>query len=85
MSDLDVSQLLAKLDVNGTHSGDVIAAAYFRESAIAIRLLVGERDHYRQASRIDRSTASNLRRRVRELEDKLERALASQGGDDGDR
>lgn len=68
----EFKQLLEKLDFNGVHCGDSIAAAYFREAAIALRMLERDRNHYQQAAAIERQKAFDASRSVRQLSAMLE-------------
>lgn len=62
MRDRETTRLLECLDFNGEHCGDVVAAAYFRQAAMAIRLIDGSDARARQELYALRTENAKLRK-----------------------
>ena len=69
-------RLLEALDSNGIHSGDVVAAAYFRQAAEIIRAMMADVERYRGIANQEKGVAIEMRARAMSAELALSKAQA---------
>lgn len=80
--DNQTRNLLEALDFNGQHSGDVLAAAYFRQAALTIRLIDGDAARARQELYALRTENAKLRKSLHECNRERDELAARVGVED---
>lgn len=73
----ETTNLLEALDFNGAHCGDAVAAAYFRQSALAIRLIDGDAARARQELHALRTENARLRKALHDCNRERDELAAS--------